>query len=91
MVDYLLSDEQVMIRDLCRQITEEKIKPVAAQYDQSEEFPWEVMKVMAESDLFGLFRQTHVYSCRHYPGILVSYSGLRFFNIWPDMMSFHSK
>lgn len=55
MIDYLLTEEQNMIRDLCRQITDEKIRPVAAKYDQSEEFPWEVMKVMAESDLFGLY------------------------------------
>lgn len=44
-----------MIKDLCRQITEEKIKPVAAQLDQTEKFPRDIMKVMAESDLFGLF------------------------------------
>jgi len=55
MLDYLLTEEQVMIKDLCRQITEEKIKPVAAQLDQTEKFPRDIMKVMAESDLFGLF------------------------------------
>ncbi len=55
MVDYQLTEEQTMIRDLCRQITDEKIRPVAAQYDQTEEFPWDIMKVMAESDLFGLY------------------------------------
>ncbi|MFH1622132.1 MAG: acyl-CoA dehydrogenase family protein [Candidatus Omnitrophota bacterium] len=54
-MDYLLTDEQKMIRDLCRQITEEKITPVAAELDKTEEFPWEVMKVIAQSDLFGLY------------------------------------
>ncbi|MDD5618314.1 MAG: acyl-CoA dehydrogenase family protein [Candidatus Omnitrophica bacterium] len=54
-MDYLLSDNQKMIKDLCRQITEEKITPVAAELDKSEEFPWEVMKVIAKSDLFGLY------------------------------------
>ena len=44
-----------MIRDLCRQIAEEKIKPVAAQYDEDGEFPWDIVKVFAESDLFGVF------------------------------------
>ena len=53
MIDYLLTEEQVMIRDLCRQITDEKIRPVAAKHDESQEFPWEVMKVMAEADLSG--------------------------------------
>ncbi|MDD2752142.1 MAG: acyl-CoA dehydrogenase family protein, partial [Candidatus Omnitrophica bacterium] len=54
-MDYLLSDEQKMIRDLARKIAEEKIRPVAAKYDQSEEYPWDVIKVIADSGLFGLF------------------------------------
>jgi len=54
-MDYLLTDEQKMIQELTRKIAEEKIRPVAAKYDQSEEFPWEVIKVIADSDLFGLF------------------------------------
>ncbi len=54
-MDYLLTEEQVMLRDLCRQITDEKITPIAAQLDKSEEFPWEVVKVMAESDIFGVY------------------------------------
>jgi len=54
-MDYLLTEEQKMIRDLCRQIGEEKIKPVRAHYDETEEFPWEVVKVFAESDLMGVF------------------------------------
>ena len=55
MIDYLLTDEQKMIRDLCSQITEEKITPIAGELDKTEEFPWEVMKVIAQSDLFGLY------------------------------------
>jgi alkylation response protein AidB-like acyl-CoA dehydrogenase len=55
MIDYLLSEEQMMIRDLCRQITEERIKPVAAEYDRTEKFPWDIIKVMADSDLCGLY------------------------------------
>ncbi len=54
-MDYLLSEQQVMIRDLARKIAVEKIKPVAAQYDESEEFAWPIMKVLAESDLFGIY------------------------------------
>ncbi|MBI5144986.1 MAG: acyl-CoA dehydrogenase family protein [Candidatus Omnitrophica bacterium] len=54
-MDYLLSEEQKMIKDLAHRIAEEKIRPQAAKYDQSEEYPWEVIKVIAESDLFGLF------------------------------------
>jgi alkylation response protein AidB-like acyl-CoA dehydrogenase len=55
MIDYLFSDEQIMIRDLARQITDEKIRPVAAEYDQSEKFPWDIMKIIAQSDLFGVY------------------------------------
>ncbi|MCX5703875.1 MAG: acyl-CoA dehydrogenase family protein [Candidatus Omnitrophica bacterium] len=54
-MDYLLTDEQKMIKDLAHKIAEEKIRPVAAKYDQTEEYPWDVIKVIAEADLFGLF------------------------------------
>jgi alkylation response protein AidB-like acyl-CoA dehydrogenase len=54
-MDYLLTESQVMIRDLARKIAQEKIKPVAAQYDESEEFAWPIMKILAESDLFGVY------------------------------------
>jgi len=51
----LLTEEQKMIRDLCRQIAREKIAPVAAEYDEKEEFPWPIVKILAESDIFGIF------------------------------------
>ncbi|MBU0547668.1 MAG: acyl-CoA dehydrogenase family protein [Candidatus Omnitrophica bacterium] len=54
-MDYLLTDEQKMIKELAHKIAEEKIRPAAAKYDISEEYPWDVLKVMAESDMFGLF------------------------------------
>ena len=54
-MDYLLTEQQVMIRDLARQIANEKIKPVAAKYDESEEFAWEIVKVIADSDIFGIY------------------------------------
>ncbi len=54
-MDYLLTEEQKMIKELAHKIAEEKIRPVAAKYDLTEEFPWEVMKVAGESDMFGLF------------------------------------
>ena len=54
-MDYFLTEEQLMIKDLARQIAVEKIVPVREELDEKEEFPWEIMKVMAQSDLFGLF------------------------------------
>jgi alkylation response protein AidB-like acyl-CoA dehydrogenase len=55
MMDYFLNEEQVMIRDLARQIAEEKVVPVRAELDEKGEFPWEIMKTLAQSDMFGLF------------------------------------
>lgn len=54
-MDYLFTEEQMMIKDLAKKITDEKIRPVAAKYDESGEFPWDVMKVIADSDLFGVY------------------------------------
>jgi butyryl-CoA dehydrogenase len=54
-MDYFLNEQQTMVRDLARRIAREKIAPVAAQYDESEEFAWPIMKVLAESDLFGIY------------------------------------
>ncbi len=54
-MDYLLTEDQQMIRDLCRQIAEEQIKPVAAALDESAEFPWDIVRVLADADIFGVF------------------------------------
>ncbi len=54
-MDYQLTEEQLMIRDLARQIAQDKIKPKAAEYDEKEEFPWEIIHVLAKSDLFGIY------------------------------------
>ena len=54
-VNYFLTEEQLMIVDLARQIAVEKIIPVRAKLDENEEFPWDIMKDMAQADLFGLY------------------------------------
>lgn len=54
-MDYLLTEEQKMVKELAHKVAEEKIRAVAARYDVSEEYPWEVIKVIAEAGLFGLF------------------------------------
>jgi len=54
-MDYGLTEEQQMIRDLCRQIGEEKIKPVREHYDETAEFPHELVEVFAQADLCGLY------------------------------------
>ena len=44
-----------MIQELAAQIAKEKVKPVRAQLDEQEEFPWDIMKILAQADLFGLY------------------------------------
>ncbi|OGI06362.1 MAG: acyl-CoA dehydrogenase [Candidatus Margulisbacteria bacterium GWF2_35_9] len=54
-MDYFLSDEQKMIVDLARKITQEQIVPNRAKLDEEEAFPTEILKKIAEADLFGLY------------------------------------
>ncbi len=54
LVDYPLSEEQKMLRDLCRQVAEEKIRPFSRELDEKEEFPAEIIKTLGQSDLFAL-------------------------------------
>ncbi|HUT99419.1 MAG TPA: acyl-CoA dehydrogenase family protein [bacterium] len=54
-MDYLLTPEQTEMRDLARRIAEEKIRPVAAEYDLRQEFPWPIVKIFAQTDLFRTF------------------------------------
>ncbi len=54
-MDYLLTDAQKTIRDITRKIAIEKVVPVRAELDEKEEFPHEIMKALAQADLFGLY------------------------------------
>lgn len=54
-MDYFLTDIQQEIKGLANRIAEEKVRPVAAELDETGEFPWEIMKVLAQSDLFGVY------------------------------------
>ena len=56
-MDYLLTEEQIMVRDLARKIAQEKVKPLAAELDKKDEFSWPLMKILAESDLFGVYME----------------------------------
>src|SRR6478752_4910920 len=49
-----LTDEQREIRDLVRTIARERIAPRAAEIDSSGEFPWDVVEVFRDNDLFGI-------------------------------------
>lgn len=54
-MDYFLDEEQLMIQELARQIADERVMPVRAELDEKEEFPWDIMKVLAQSDFFGIY------------------------------------
>ena len=54
-MDYFLSEQQKEIKALARRIAEERILPVRAELDEKEEFPWDIMKALAESDMFRIF------------------------------------
>ena len=49
-----LSDEQREIRELVRSLARDRIAPRAAEIDESHEFPWDVVEVFREHDIFGL-------------------------------------
>jgi alkylation response protein AidB-like acyl-CoA dehydrogenase len=49
-----LSDEQREIRSLVRTLAQERIAPRAAEIDASGEFPWDVVELYRENDVFGV-------------------------------------
>ncbi len=54
-MDYGLTEQQQMIKDVCRQVAIEKIKPIREHYDDANEFPHEMLKIFAQADLCGLY------------------------------------
>src|SRR5229473_418732 len=50
-----LSEEQREIRDLVRTLAHERIAPRAAEIDESHEFPWDIVELYRENDIFALF------------------------------------
>ena len=54
LVDYNFTEDQKMLRELCRDIAEQKIRPFSRELDEKEEFPTDIIKTLAQSDLFSL-------------------------------------
>ena len=55
-----LTDEQREIRALVRDLARERVAPRAAEIDKSAEFPWDMVELLREHDLFGLpFEEVH--------------------------------
>ncbi len=49
-----LTDEQRELRGLVRTLARERIAPRAAAIDESHEFPWDVVELFRENEIFGL-------------------------------------
>ncbi len=54
-MEYFLNDLQKTVKQMARTIAEEKILPVRAELDDREEFPWAIIKYLADTDLFRVF------------------------------------
>ncbi len=54
-MEYFLTEQQKVIKGLARKIAEESILPVRVELDEKEEFPWAIMKDLADTDMFGVF------------------------------------
>ncbi|PUU87500.1 acyl-CoA dehydrogenase [Halanaerobium sp.] len=53
-MDFKLSDQQKMIQTVFRKFAEKEVDPIAADIDESCEFPAENVKKMAEADMMGI-------------------------------------
>ena len=53
-MDYFLTEDQIEMRDLARRIAIEKMQPVSEKYDEEGIFPWDIVEVMKQSDLFAI-------------------------------------
>ena len=54
-MDYFFTEQQQMIIDNAREITNEKIIPVRAELDEKNQFPREILQDIAKADLFSIF------------------------------------
>ena len=51
----VLNAEQRELRDIVRAVARERIAPRASEIDMSHEFPWDVVELYRDNDIFGLF------------------------------------
>lgn len=57
---YEIPQEHRDFRDLVRQIAQEQVAPRAAEIDASDEYPWDIRRLLAEQDILGLpFAEEH--------------------------------
>ena len=53
-MDFSLTEEQKMFQTMVRDFAAKEVEPVAAHFDETEEFPWEIFRKMAELGLTGV-------------------------------------
>ncbi|UCH88261.1 MAG: acyl-CoA dehydrogenase [Thermoplasmata archaeon] len=53
-MDFKLSEQHNLLRKTVREFAEKEIRPIARQYDESQEFPWDTVKKMAAMGLMGI-------------------------------------
>jgi butyryl-CoA dehydrogenase len=53
-MDFDYTEEQLMIRETVRDFAEKEVKPVAAEIDRTDAFPWRLYKRMGEIGLLGM-------------------------------------
>jgi acyl-CoA dehydrogenase len=53
-MDFQLTEDQIQIRKLAHEFARDEIRPVAPVYDESEEFPWPVVRTAAQVGLYAL-------------------------------------
>ncbi len=53
-MDFTLTEEQQELQKWAHEFAEKEIRPVAAHYDETEEFPWPVLKKAAEAGLYSI-------------------------------------
>ena len=53
-MDFALSEEQVMIRDMCREFADEVIAPRAEEVEKTGQYPYDIMSRMGELGMMGI-------------------------------------
>jgi len=53
-IDFYLTEQQKMVKDLARDFAENEIKPIVMKYDESQEFPYEIFKKLGDLGFLGM-------------------------------------
>lgn len=53
-MNYFLTEDQLEMQQIARRIAIEKMKPLSEHYDQEGIFPWDIVEIMKQSDLFAV-------------------------------------